>query len=263
MLQSLYLATWIAFMISKSLDTGPLCSSRSVTTLSLLKFAGLFAPNKTLQRLVRVSPLVLGKSVLRFWHASAHSLSTSSVFLSCSYCWQSVPHDWWACGKESHKSWLPKLDCSVQVLHLCTATSARKTSLHDFGGNFCCCSRRCNSGLCRSSLHLGYTFHYKLYYTILIYNLMLMSWPDMQALRDAHATRKGRRRLVRSASMDLHWPILFVDRRFNISCSAGDKPELLYPEAKQELRSMGYESTLEYVAGIVDLTVESEGRLSF
>lgn len=30
---------------------------------------------------------------------------------------------------------------------------------------------------------------------------------------------------------------------------AGDKPELIYPEAKQELRDLGYESTLEYVAG--------------
>lgn len=28
---------------------------------------------------------------------------------------------------------------------------------------------------------------------------------------------------------------------------AGDKPELLYPQAQEELRSMGYETTLQYL----------------
>ena len=28
---------------------------------------------------------------------------------------------------------------------------------------------------------------------------------------------------------------------------AGDKPELLYPEAQAELRQMGYETTLQYL----------------
>lgn len=34
-----------------------------------------------------------------------------------------------------------------------------------------------------------------------------------------------------------------------IDVDAGDKPELLYPEAEKELLSMGFSSTLEYVAG--------------
>ena len=37
---------------------------------------------------------------------------------------------------------------------------------------------------------------------------------------------------------------------------AGDKPELIYSEAKQELQAMGFESTLEYVAGQFRLWVD-------
>lgn len=32
--------------------------------------------------------------------------------------------------------------------------------------------------------------------------------------------------------------------------SAGDKPEMLYPEAERELKELGFSSTVEYVAGL-------------
>lgn len=41
---------------------------------------------------------------------------------------------------------------------------------------------------------------------------------------------------------------------------AGDKPELIYSEAKQELQAMGFESTLEYVAGQFDFANQVMGQ---
>ncbi len=42
---------------------------------------------------------------------------------------------------------------------------------------------------------------------------------------------------------------------------AGDKPEELYQEARQELRQMGYESTLEYVADVAGTVMRETGLL--
>ena len=43
--------------------------------------------------------------------------------------------------------------------------------------------------------------------------------------------------------------------------AAGDKPELLYPEARQELREMGFESTVEYVAEACRTVLRETGLL--
>lgn len=42
---------------------------------------------------------------------------------------------------------------------------------------------------------------------------------------------------------------------------AGDKPELLYPEAAAELRSMGHETTLSYVAAAAAAVLRETGLL--
>ena len=42
---------------------------------------------------------------------------------------------------------------------------------------------------------------------------------------------------------------------------AGDKPEQLYPEARQELRALGYESTLEYAANAAGTVMRETGLL--
>ena len=42
---------------------------------------------------------------------------------------------------------------------------------------------------------------------------------------------------------------------------AGDKPEQLYPEARQELRALGYESTLEYAADAAGTVMRETGLL--
>ncbi len=42
---------------------------------------------------------------------------------------------------------------------------------------------------------------------------------------------------------------------------AGDKPELLYPEARSELRQMGYETSLEYVAAAAAAVIRETGLL--
>ena len=52
-----------------------------------------------------------------------------------------------------------------------------------------------------------------------------------------------------------------LDRMGGDLASAGDKPELLYPEARQELRQMGYDSTLEYVARAAAAVMEHTGLL--
>ena len=41
----------------------------------------------------------------------------------------------------------------------------------------------------------------------------------------------------------------------------GDKPEQLYPEARQELRALGYESTLEYAADAAGTVMRETGLL--
>ena len=42
---------------------------------------------------------------------------------------------------------------------------------------------------------------------------------------------------------------------------AGDKPELLYPEAAAELAAMGYRTTLDYVAAAADVVLLETGLL--
>ena len=42
---------------------------------------------------------------------------------------------------------------------------------------------------------------------------------------------------------------------------AGDKPELLYPEAAAELRALGHGSTLEYVAAAAAAVLRDTGLL--
>lgn len=42
---------------------------------------------------------------------------------------------------------------------------------------------------------------------------------------------------------------------------AGDKPEELYPEARQELKLLGYESTLEYAADAAGTVMRETGLL--
>lgn len=44
------------------------------------------------------------------------------------------------------------------------------------------------------------------------------------------------------------------------SC-AGDKPEQLYPEARQELEAMGFQSTIDYVAEACQAVVTETGLL--
>ena len=44
-------------------------------------------------------------------------------------------------------------------------------------------------------------------------------------------------------------------------CVQGDKPEQLYPEARQELRALGYESTLEYAADAAGTVMRETGLL--
>ena len=44
-------------------------------------------------------------------------------------------------------------------------------------------------------------------------------------------------------------------------CWAGDKPELLYPEAARELRELGCDSTLEYVAQAAAAVLAETGLL--
>jgi hypothetical protein len=46
----------------------------------------------------------------------------------------------------------------------------------------------------------------------------------------------------------------------HLSCP-GDKPEELYPEARQELNQMGFETTLEYVAEAAGLVMRETGLL--
>jgi FO synthase len=43
--------------------------------------------------------------------------------------------------------------------------------------------------------------------------------------------------------------------------SAGDKPEVLYPEAAAELKAMGYSSTLEYVEAAAWAVLQQTGLL--
>ena len=45
------------------------------------------------------------------------------------------------------------------------------------------------------------------------------------------------------------------------ACYVGDKPEELYAEARQELRQLGYESTLEYVADAAGTVMRETGLL--
>ena len=42
---------------------------------------------------------------------------------------------------------------------------------------------------------------------------------------------------------------------------AGDKPELQYPEARSELRQIGHETTLEYVAAAAAMVIRETGLL--
>lgn len=51
---------------------------------------------------------------------------------------------------------------------------------------------------------------------------------------------------------------LLFDRMIIFS---GDKPELLYPEARLELKQMGYETTLEYVADAAAAVMRETGLL--
>ena len=46
-----------------------------------------------------------------------------------------------------------------------------------------------------------------------------------------------------------------------IFSDAGDKPELVYPEAAAELRAMGHESTLSYVAAAASAVLQETGLL--
>ena len=46
----------------------------------------------------------------------------------------------------------------------------------------------------------------------------------------------------------------------DVAC-AGDKPELLYPEAAAELSAMGYSSTLDYVAAAAEAVLQQTGLI--
>lgn len=57
-----------------------------------------------------------------------------------------------------------------------------------------------------------------------------------------------------------HMPMLTC-LLFDTCVCAGDKPELLYPEAAAELSAMGYSSTLEYVAAAAEAVLQQTGLI--
>ena len=58
-----------------------------------------------------------------------------------------------------------------------------------------------------------------------------------------------------------HTLCLFGEFAHGCARHAGDKPEELYPEAAQELRQLGYGSTLEYVADAAGTVMRETGLL--
>jgi hypothetical protein len=49
--------------------------------------------------------------------------------------------------------------------------------------------------------------------------------------------------------------------RLALCACAGDKPELLYPEAAAELSALGYSSTLDYVAAAAAAVLQQTGLI--
>lgn len=138
----------------------------------------------------------------------------------------------------------------LRLLHLCHAPGRGAQGLHDTGRGAGGGAPRRPAGLHRGALHAG------------------CAVGQCGAAADGARPSLGRAPPLGAALVVVpqcasRAPLY---SRCNLRCAcpslfAGDKPELLYPEAAAELAAMGYSSTLDYVAAAAGAVLRETGLL--